>query len=340
MKGNFRTADQVLRVECDVSFLREVLEGVLEPSDGPPRPEPTMTVRIEATREPFGTSRWTPLTRGVLHKNGQVAIRDAATSGFDLHLRVEQGHPTFTFRWRPPTKSRAASYAMRSRWLLLARAVLVQYPAMWWSGVTDGAPIHAPVCSSGIHAPLMAGPGGVGKSTLLLRELQAGAQGVSDNLCVVRDRVAWGVVEPMRVDDGHGRKTTHGRREVALPNRVPSLRPDCVVVLSRSHHEGPSVMRACDTEVAWRWIVSGTYMAGELRRYWPFAATLAAGTGLGPPHPPVAVSARALATALPCFSLALGESREVRLADVLPDAGVIPSDHLSPEPHLVQGRSP
>ena len=47
-------------------------------------------------------------------------------------------------------------------------------------------------------------------------------------------------------------------------------------------------------------------MAGELRRYWPFAATLSAATRLGPPHAPVTDVAAALASNLPCFELRLG----------------------------------
>ena len=37
-------------------------------------------------------------------------------------------------------------------------------------------------------------------------------------------------------------------------------------------------------------------MAGELRRYWAFAATLALGTGLGGSHPPVEDVAGTLST--------------------------------------------
>jgi hypothetical protein len=58
-------------------------------------------------------------------------------------------------------------------------------------------------------------------------------------------------------------------------------------------------------------------MAGELRRYWPFAAALSAGTGMGPAHPPVGAVAAAFATRLRTFTLSLGDRHETRLSDLL-----------------------
>jgi hypothetical protein len=69
-------------------------------------------------------------------------------------------------------------------------------------------------------------------------------------------------------------------------------------VLERGSDATTSV-RPCDPEAAARSLVTGTYMAQELRRYWAFAATLAAGTGVGPAHPPVAEVAAAFARRLP-----------------------------------------
>jgi hypothetical protein len=62
-------------------------------------------------------------------------------------------------------------------------------------------------------------------------------------------------------------------------------------------------------------------MAGELRRYWSFAAALAAGTGEGPPHPGVTDVAAAF-TELPCFELALGPSSGACLDGLLLQAQV------------------
>jgi hypothetical protein len=61
-------------------------------------------------------------------------------------------------------------------------------------------------------------------------------------------------------------------------------------------------------------------MAGEMRRYWPFAATVAAGTGLGPAHPPICVVSETLTRRLPCVEVTLSTQRNTRLSDVLNEA--------------------
>src|SRR5207253_6805593 len=124
-------------------------------------------------------------------------------------------------------------------------------------------------------------------STLLQTELTAGGQAISDNLCVSDGRTAWGLLEPMRLaGGGAGRSMPHGRHEEPLEGRLPDLAPDRVVVVRRGTGAYPALC-ACASDGAARSLVTGTYMAGELRRYWAFAATLAAATGLGPAHPDV-----------------------------------------------------
>jgi hypothetical protein len=58
-------------------------------------------------------------------------------------------------------------------------------------------------------------------------------------------------------------------------------------------------------------------MAGELRRYWAFAATLALGTGLGSSHPPVQHIAQELSARLPCLQVTLGDRQGPRLSELL-----------------------
>jgi hypothetical protein len=58
-------------------------------------------------------------------------------------------------------------------------------------------------------------------------------------------------------------------------------------------------------------------MAGELRRYWGLAATLAAGTEIGPAHPPVADIAAAYAARLPSVLFRLGASHGPLLSELL-----------------------
>jgi hypothetical protein len=107
----------------------------------------------------------------------------------------------------------------------------------------------------------------------------------------------------------------HGRGECILPNRVDVLVPDRLVVLRREP-SGRSGSRPLKSEAAARVLTAGTYMAGELRRYWAFAATVSMGTGRGPVHPPVADVAREFAR-LPAVEITLGEPRVSSLVDLL-----------------------
>jgi hypothetical protein len=97
---------------------------------------------------------------------------------------------------------------------------------------------------------------------------------------------------------------------------ISELVPDRLVVLRRGLDVAFGV-DVCDTGTAVRSLVTGTYAAGELRRYWAVAATLTAATGLGPVHPPVEEIARRLASNLPCLEIVLPCEPGVRLADLL-----------------------
>jgi hypothetical protein len=81
-------------------------------------------------------------------------------------------------------------------------------------------------------------------------------------------------------------------------------------VLERGPHTEVSAIGSAE---AARSLVAGTYAAGELRRYWAFAATLALGTGLGPAHPPVAAVAAGYADRLPCLRVRVGDGDAVDL---------------------------
>lgn len=277
---------------------------------------PTLVAQVESSHRSFSTLGWEPLTRGAWKSRDGVVIEDVCSSGFDLHMRVVDELPEFNFRWRPALRGQAAARLLRSRFILLARAVLIQYPALWRAGLRGRAPLHAPVCTAGDSQPMLAGPSGVGKTTLLTVELAAGGHAISDNLCVSDGTTAWGLVEPMRVEGAAGRSMPHGRAERSMERRVAAMIPDLLVAIRRGTETVPSV-RVCDSATATRSLVSGTYMAGELRRFWGFAATLAAGTGLGPAHPPVERVAGILASRLPCAEVVLSREPGARLSQLL-----------------------
>jgi hypothetical protein len=168
---------------------------------------------------------------------------------------------------------------------------------------------------------MLAGPGGVGKSTLIHGELLDGAVPICDNVCVSDGQDAWGLVEPLRlpaeIRGGQGRRMPYGRREAAWLRRTDHLAPDLLVALARGSQ--PGVTR-CDPALAARQLTAGTYMAGELRRYWAFAATLALGTGLGGSHPPVQQIAQELSDRLPCLQVTLGDRPGAPLRELLSTA--------------------
>lgn len=322
MRALLHTAGERVELSCAVPWIARVLAdgaaGQLTDADGT---TPDVRVTVERGSAAFDVSGWRVLTRGAWCRPGQVVLRDACSSCLDLH--VTTGEPTLevTARWRPSGKSLAAAAVLHARARLALRAVLLQYPALWRSQQRGRAPLHASVSGLGAadgQPVLLAGPGGVGKSTLLHGELLSGAVSTCDNLCVSDGQYAWGMVEPLRlpaeVHGGRGRRMTHGRREVPWPRRADRMLPGRLLVVARGATPG---VTACDPALAARYLTAGTYMAGELRRYWAFAATLALGTGLGASHPPVQEIADTLSARLPCLLVTLGDRPGAPLRELL-----------------------
>ncbi|WP_163505800.1 hypothetical protein [Fodinicola acaciae] len=323
MRASMVQAGSRLVVQCTDRSLTRLL---LEAGDGAWRPVPYLTdadirVTVSHDRAAFDTTGWEPLTRGAYRREGRVVLHNACGSGFDLHVCADTEELAVQARWRPPHRERLAALLLRSRFHLLARAVLLQYPAMWWAGRAGAVPLHAAAVTVGAATPLLVGPGGVGRSTLLLQAVENGGQACSDNLCVSAGDEAYGVVEPVRVAGGGGRRMAYGRGELSLPGRVDGLWPDRIVVLRRGNSASP-VVRDLAPEAAAGVLTAGTYMAGELRRYWAFAATLAMGTGVGPVHPPVAAVAAGLADRLPATEITLAASPTIGLGELLAGSGV------------------
>ncbi|MGA8922298.1 MAG: hypothetical protein WB682_04060 [Candidatus Dormiibacterota bacterium] len=318
MKRTLQTAGERIRIESALpwvdALIDEATAGELDAWND--AAAPTLAVQVDSSNRPFANVAWEPLTRGAWKSRDGVVIEDVCSSGFDLQVRVGDGMPEFTFRWRPALRGQAAARLLRSRFILLTRAVLIQYPALWRASLRGRAPLHAPVCTAGDLQPMLAGPAGVGKTTLLTRELASGGHAISDNICVSDGTTAWGLVEPMRVEGAAGRSMPHGRAECPMERRATAMIPDLLVAIRRGTSSVPSV-RVCDAATVTRSLVTGTYMAGELRRFWGFAATIAAGTELGPAHPPVERIAGILASRLPRAEIVLSREPGPGLAQLL-----------------------
>lgn len=276
---------------------------------------PTVALDIQPDTAPFDWTGMTPLTRGAYAGGGRVLLEDACSSGFDLLVTAAgpAGVLRVEARYRPTPRTRALNLALPRRFRLLAGQTLVHYPVLWRSGWRGRVPLHACVLSGTASVVLLAGPGGVGKSTVLRRALAAGAVATADNLCTADEQRCFGLAEPLRVDgpgprQGRQVASSHGRHLEAFGGRVEALTPDRLVVLQRGR---TTEVAETEPEYAARALVGGTYAAGELRRYWAFAATLALGTGLGPAHPPVAEVARAYAGRLPCIRAQVGDGDSV-----------------------------
>jgi hypothetical protein len=317
MLGMVETAGERLAIDSELDWVAEL---IAEGCDGELRPggigAASVSVHVEKDRRAFDTSGWQPLTRGAWRRDGLVVVENVCTAGFDMHLSRSDERVELTFRWRPPRRDRAAARVLRSRFHLLARAALIQYPALWRAGTRGRVPLHASACRIAGATPMLAAASGVGRSTLLVQELEGGASCTGDNLAVGDGTTLWGLVEPLRVEGGRGRGMPHGRQERRLPARDRCLEPTFVVTLDRGLGERPT-LSPCTPHAAARALVTATYMAGELRRYWAFAATLTAATGMGPSHPPIAESAASFASALPCFVFTLGRAPGARLSELL-----------------------
>jgi hypothetical protein len=321
------TAGERVVVDCAVPRLEALLAAatagellLAAARDG------TVHVDIQAGRQPFDRTGWRLISRGVWAAPPQVLLTDACSSGFDLLVEPAGGVLRVTARYRPGVRTRAANRLLPGRFRLLAAQTLLHYPALWWASLRGRVPLHVSVTAGASGVTMLAGPGGVGKSTLLAAGLRRGETATADNVCACDTRTAFGLVEPLRLDGRGvaGPMAPHGRREYPFSGRQVSLDPDRVVVLRRGLPTGdPSgVLLEIPPEVAARELITGTYMAGELRRFWPFAATLAVATGLGPAHPNVTGVASALADRLPCLEIRLASRPSAPLGELLDEARI------------------
>jgi hypothetical protein len=318
------TAGERVLVQCSIKWLSALLADAAagELSDAATSDE-TVRLQIEADRRPFDRDGWALIGRGAWASSPRAIIEDACSSGFDLQIDPSGSVLHVVARYRPAPRTRVANMLLGSRFRLLAAQTLLHYPALWWASVRGRVPLHVSVTAGADGVTMIAGPGGVGKSTLLSAGLNHGEIATADNLCACDAHRAYGVVEPLRLDGGRGRgraAATHGRSEYALPGRVPSLEPDRLVVLRRATGSRASAGPLSPAEAA-RELVAGTYMAGELRRYWAFAGTLALATGIGPAHPDVCGIAASLADRLPCFEVRMAHGSPAPIGELLSLAG-------------------
>ncbi|HET9186797.1 MAG TPA: hypothetical protein VFN80_02500, partial [Acidothermaceae bacterium] len=128
---------------------------------------------VESSRAAFPNARAMVLTRGAWLQDDAVVLEDACATGFTIRLEPRDGHLLIRARYRPSFRDTAGKILLSSRFRLVATAVLLNYPLLWWAGVHGRAPLHASSVATSSGPALLAGPGGVGKSTLVARQLAA-----------------------------------------------------------------------------------------------------------------------------------------------------------------------
>ncbi|HET7388453.1 MAG TPA: hypothetical protein VFJ19_17505 [Nocardioidaceae bacterium] len=300
---------------------------------------PDVRIVLEANHRPFDHAGFSPITRGVwAGPGGETLLDSVGGSGFTQLWSVREAALTVRTRWTPTRAELTAARAQRQGFARLRAQVLLHYPALWWAIVRDLVPLRVSVVDIGGLVVLLGGPTGTGTSSLLARELFAGARGTCDNLGVSDGTVVHGLSEPLRLPAdlpmprhvpaqrgaaAAASGAVPGRVERAWLDRVPSLRPNMVVTLRRGNVETPAVV-PLEAGLARRHLVAGTMCAAELHRFWPLTAVLCLGTGKGPALAPIQGVAEQLTATLPCFQLTLGVQHRVEsgpmLRDLLPPA--------------------
>ena len=172
------TAGEHVAVDCDVAWLSTLLAqaaaGELAETAGPAE---TVRLQVQADRRPFDRDGWTLVGRGAWAASPRVLIEDACSSGFDLQVEPRGPVLYVTARYRPAPRTRAANTLLGARFKLLAAQTLLHYPALWWASVHGRVPLHVSVTAGAGGVTMIAGPGGVGKSTMLAAGLKQGETG-------------------------------------------------------------------------------------------------------------------------------------------------------------------
>lgn len=311
-----RTGGEVVSIASELPWaLRMIARGVAVPEPVSQTNAATIRLTIESSSEPFDTAGMRTVTRGTSASERRAVMTNAGGSGLDLLIDATDEPLSVRARYRPGAVLRSANVVLNARFGLLACQVLVHYPVFWRASWRGRVPVHASVIATDAGVPLLAGPGGVGKSTVLSNARRSGAVATADNLCCADLDLCHGVAEPLRTDagDDRGTKTSHGRVARPFGRRELALAPDRIVVLER----GPKTeVTSISPEEAARVLVAGTYAAGELRRYWAYAATLALATGRGPAHPPIGEIATTLTNRLPCLRVCVGDGESISPAQL------------------------
>lgn len=227
--------------------------------------------RVDDCRDLFLHCRWED---GRLTVEGDFYFRLGGRAVSDRLRRVAS--------WRQQPRLRARRYTT-----LLSYAVY--YPCWWWLEQMQGLhPLHAAAVLVDDGVVLLAGPSGVGKSTLSVAlALQPGARLLADSFVLTRGRDVWGVHEPVLLDSwsrrwlglqpdelhAHAGTFCLGRDGYHLPpDHLGDHGEATLLVLPRRAPE--AFVRRLSAEEAQQRVSAANLIVNDLRRYWAFAAVL------------------------------------------------------------------
>ncbi|MGN6780186.1 MAG: hypothetical protein ACTHJH_01650 [Marmoricola sp.] len=311
-----RSAGQRVVIESTSARLSRRLQTASGHSGGTGTGAGGCDVRIclESSHRPFSRAGMVPVTRGAWTDGaGTVVFDSVGGSGHTQCWTTAPVGPVRTrSRWHPSPAQAAAGEVLRRRQRALEAEVLLHYPILWTAARHGLAPLHVSVLRVDDVVVVLAGPGGLGKSTMVSAELAQGAVALCDNLAVTDGVALYGLAEPLRVERGtavpdqrRSGHAMHHRQSYDWGSRPAAMVPDVLVVVRRGRSDVPT-LRQTTSAAAARSLVAGTFAAGELSRFWPLAATLALATGEDQVLPTVEESAARVAARLPCFELELG----------------------------------
>jgi hypothetical protein len=260
----------------------------------------------------------------------------------DLHLRFAWDGESLTIRgdyYHRLSKDRRAD---RLRRLVYRRQMdsfrrkrftrllyyLVYYPLFWWlEHVRDTHPLHAAAVDTPAGGILLAGPSGVGKSTLTMGlGTSPEARILSDTFVAHRGTELWAVPEPMLLDRwsiewlgdagaalaGVEHPYALGRGGYSIPAARFTERSEAALILL-PRRAAEHFVRRVDGEVALARIDAYDDIVNDLRRYRPLAAVLEllSPSGIGRAR---LRSLEELTAAVPCYEVGLTSSLTCREA--------------------------
>lgn len=212
---------------------------------------------------------------------------------------------------------------------------LAYYPAMWWlENHAATHPLHAAGVAGERGAIVLAGPSGVGKSTLTVALTAAGGNPLSETFLLHRGRDLVAVPEPVLLDTFSQRWLGDGAAQLGrapgsfvferdgfhLEHNVRQA-PAAAIVLPR--RASPAGIAPLTPAVAHRRISGGHQLVKDMRRYWAFAAAF---ENLGSASEAEALMLQreralaALVAAVPCWELRLtSDLSRAAVTDMLAD---------------------